>query len=223
MESSATFRRLTLESLAIVGSILLAFAIDAWWQDSLEEQRRLTLLDDLKTETMVNIEDLRRAIEQQELHAQYTEALIEVMLGMQELTSAEVEELRQKTAIFPTFTPSFGILDLLIASGDLVLVEDKRLRAKLANLKGYIQPFIDNQAIRLSAWLSSPSIYDTGLHLHAWVIPDAEHLVDRKANREQLEVALKTRELIFAVHQLILKEQGQFVLEKLLEIKTLLP
>ena len=41
-QQNIQWKRLTVEAAAIVGSILLAFAIDAWWadrQDRAEEQR----------------------------------------------------------------------------------------------------------------------------------------------------------------------------------------
>jgi hypothetical protein len=46
------WRRLFIEAAAIVASILLAFAIDAWWQEYVEDQRErevlIALLDDFE-------------------------------------------------------------------------------------------------------------------------------------------------------------------------------
>lgn len=80
MESAVTVRRMTVESMAIVGSILLAFAIDAWWENSKESQRRIALLGDLKTEVVANIERIERNIEAQELYKQDSKRMVGALL-----------------------------------------------------------------------------------------------------------------------------------------------
>ena len=60
---SAAFRRLVLEAAAIVGSILLAFAIDAWWdefQDSVDTRENLV---DVRMEFLEYEAELERRYE----------------------------------------------------------------------------------------------------------------------------------------------------------------
>ena len=44
------FKRLTLEAFAIVASILLAFAIDAWWQQRIELRQSDALIVSLRAD-----------------------------------------------------------------------------------------------------------------------------------------------------------------------------
>jgi hypothetical protein len=223
MENSAQIRRLALESLAIVGSILLAFAIDAWWEDSREKQRRLVLLDDLKAETAVNIEELTSIIEKQELYSQEVRALVRAMLGAEQVSSAKLETLRRQTTGFPTFQPSWGILDLLTASGDLVLVEDSDLRTALANLKARVSNYLANQEIVIRSGVSDVALYESGTHLYPWVLPDKEDTVDNGTDAKQLEVAIKNLEFRIGMHEDALMEQGKQALEDFEEVLKLLP
>ena len=50
------WKRLTVEAAAIVGSILLAFAIDAWWDERLERAEENEQLIRLRAEFNTNIE-----------------------------------------------------------------------------------------------------------------------------------------------------------------------
>jgi hypothetical protein len=55
------WKRLALEATAIVASILLAFAIDAWWDDRNEAQLERRMLSALLVEFEQNAELLREA------------------------------------------------------------------------------------------------------------------------------------------------------------------
>ena len=53
--------RLYIEAAAIVASILLAFAIDAWWADRLERREMVLVLDRLSAEFEANYTMLARS------------------------------------------------------------------------------------------------------------------------------------------------------------------
>lgn len=54
------WKRLTIEAAAIVASILLAFAIDAWWEDRQNRQEEQQVLQGLHTEFEENRTILQR-------------------------------------------------------------------------------------------------------------------------------------------------------------------
>ena len=54
--SEIPWNRIGIEAIAIVGSILLAFAIDAWWAERLERADEEVQLDRIRTEFSTNIE-----------------------------------------------------------------------------------------------------------------------------------------------------------------------
>ncbi|MFV1988714.1 MAG: hypothetical protein ACC682_15675 [Gemmatimonadota bacterium] len=136
--SSASGVRLVAEILAIILSILAAFAIDAWWggrQALVEEAEILSGLNQefvenaaLLSESMVRSEqgmrDLRRFL---------TLSPDEVSAITPEQSWAQVYEplIRAWTTSLST-----GFLDATISSGKLALLHDPRLRAALARFQG---------------------------------------------------------------------------------------
>jgi len=126
--------RLIAESVAIVGSILLAFAIDAWWEERLERNDELQQLERLLMEFEANIERfdnflvLERALSasleifhQMEEAQQRGEESIEVAAGRIALLS-----------IAPTYEANSPVLDGLIRSGRLEIIQDGRVINALA-------------------------------------------------------------------------------------------
>jgi len=58
-----SWKRIATESAVIVGSILLAFAIDAWWDDRIERGALVEHLVLVETELVKNLEDADRILE----------------------------------------------------------------------------------------------------------------------------------------------------------------
>jgi hypothetical protein len=119
--------RILVEAVVIVVSILLAFALDAWW-DAKKEQDDLTeMLVLLDSELRRNSELLRASIE---AHRAIESGLAETRASgthrgaASPLITAEV------------FDPVTGALDALMASGYLRQIEDLGLRALIASLSG---------------------------------------------------------------------------------------
>ena len=61
-EQRIPWKRLYVEAAAIIASILLAFAIDAWWEDRQERVLEQQYLASLKADFQVDIEELDKAI-----------------------------------------------------------------------------------------------------------------------------------------------------------------
>lgn len=223
MGSAVKLRRLTVESMAIVGSILLAFVVDAWWEDSKETQRSNALLGDLKEEILTNIGGLEQNIERQKLYYQYSKKMVAALLGQVELTPAEFDELQLQMGGYPVFRPSWGVLDLLTNSGDLLLLEDSTLRTKLANLKPRVGIYVDNQEIVVGILTSGVSLFETGELVLPYNLPDLIDAEDPAIESHQIEKALKIRQFPMFMWDLNLKDQAQLVLEDLQGIAALLP
>ncbi len=127
--------RLAVESAAIVGSILLAFAIDAWWQEHIEDQRErkvlIALLDDFE-KSKANINDWR------EFHVavqQSTTKLLDAVTASEMLlTNDEVERLLGNLSWWDIQSHfSMGALNSLIYGGELSVIKDDVLRRLLAD------------------------------------------------------------------------------------------
>ena len=127
------WKRIAVEAAAIVVSILLAFAIDAWWDDRRERIEEREVLIGLKSEFSRYRDDLAISIEIQ----------TNVLLSTSDLVVAtrrgfwESEVHSFDTALVSLSDPKShdfggGVLDALISSGRLEIISDNDLRVKLA-------------------------------------------------------------------------------------------
>ncbi len=121
-----------MEAAAIVGSILLAFAIDAWWEGeserALEQRLLLGLLDDFEAS--------------QEMADFYLQGYRRVQGGLQDFVG-EIRSAPTGSSITlrndwiaaaiggPTYSPVEATLHAAIASGDIGLIRDANLRHAL--------------------------------------------------------------------------------------------
>ena len=121
------------EALAIVVSILLAFAIDAWWEGSLEHDRSLAQLKTIETE-FVDV-----GIELQNLEAK----LVDLREAVSSLLPhiAPDSQLQTLDSLYIFMDLSFrtskielptGSLQALLASGELASAPNDELKALLA-------------------------------------------------------------------------------------------
>ncbi len=128
------WNRIAVEAAAIVGSILLAFAIDAWWddrQDRIEEQR---ILASLKSEFEQNLEFI-------DIEFSYRRAVVDSILKIFDAsvapTSVEPELLDgliSDMSWWQNIKYSRGAIDGLLQSGGLSLVENEELRRVLVSM-----------------------------------------------------------------------------------------
>ena len=139
------------------------------------------------------------------------------------LSETEFDELRSQLTGYPVLRPSWGILDLLTASGDLLLLEDARLRTKLANLKPDGNVYVDNQEVVIQVLTSEVVTHETGNLILPFKLPNAAIAEDPGSTRLQLDRTLKVRQFPMLMYEYLLKNQGQVVLKDLEEIAALLP
>ncbi|MFT5502024.1 MAG: hypothetical protein ACI88G_002165 [Woeseiaceae bacterium] len=132
--------RLLAESIAIVGSILLAFAIDAWWEQRSENEQAQILLSSLYSDFRASSEELEIQLARnktiQESSAEFLREIRESELG------AEISiPMRVLIATMgsPTFGPTASSVDLAFSSGRIELIEDAALRAALAAWRQQIE------------------------------------------------------------------------------------
>jgi BMFP domain-containing protein YqiC len=128
------WKRTAVEAAAIVASILLAFTIDAGWQEHIEDQREhdvlIALLDDFE-KSKVNVNDWR------EFHVavqKSTTKLLEAVTASEILlTNDEVERLLGDLGWWDSQSHfSIGALNSLIYGGELSVIKDDVLRRLLA-------------------------------------------------------------------------------------------
>jgi len=132
--ASIPWRRITTESIAIILSILLAFAIDAGWEAMKESEQEKVLLVSL----LSDFKEIRSRIDENtERHEKFIETGIK-LLSMDatkatKIASNDIDEMLG--AVFFDFVSLYlpsGSRDAIFASGDIGIISNKQLRAKLA-------------------------------------------------------------------------------------------
>ncbi len=126
--------RVFVEGVVIVGSILLAFGIEAWWddhQDRAEEQR---IFVGLKSEFEQNLGLI-------EIELSYRNAVINSILKIFDASVAPsslepegLDDLIGDVTWWQNITYSRGAIDGLLQSGGLSLIENEELRRVLASM-----------------------------------------------------------------------------------------
>ena len=135
------WKRTAVEAVAIVASILLAFAIDAGWREYVEGQRArevlIALLDDFET-SKANINDWRNfhlAVQQSNIKLLNAVTSSEITL-----TNDQIGRLLGELSWWDSGSYfSTGALNSLIYGGELSVIEDDALRQLLADWPSQIQ------------------------------------------------------------------------------------
>ena len=132
MSRDLQWRRIVLESLAVVASILLAFAIDAWWDDAVAR-------GDERESLLVVSADLQASVRELNDYAGYVTEISEASLrAYRALTTTVPDAARDSVSdLLVTSTlrrtmslPRTGYTDL-VSGGGLRLIEDRELRNEI--------------------------------------------------------------------------------------------
>jgi hypothetical protein len=128
------WKRIIVEATAIVGSILLAFAIDAWWQDRTDRIVEVQYLQALHEDLLSSIELLDENEASQRQQIGYLESLL--------LTNPDTpysDELRRwiDDGLFNvgTYLPQLSALHDLESSGQTQIIRNQNIRRALATVR----------------------------------------------------------------------------------------
>lgn len=143
--SSIPWLRLSIEAVAIVASILIAFAIDAWWQGRLEQEEARQILVSLKDE----FEGHREVLVEKEAgwirRGNSMERLLHVLQSGETPPPAVMDTLLDDFSYPGTWDPGSGARDALIASGRLELIDNLELRNRLSAWQSRVDEVRDNE------------------------------------------------------------------------------
>lgn len=126
-----TWRRYIFEGFAIVISILIAFSIDAWWQERQERQLAAKYVCALRTELDETVNEISRDLES----LQYTRRQLENYLDNGPLKPAELEETLRASITVPNIAPPRTVQEELVGTGRIRLFEIDSLPDKLMSLR----------------------------------------------------------------------------------------
>ncbi len=125
--------RIVAEGTAIVVSILLAFAIDAWWARQAEDEQRRALVESLHadfTASQAHVAQWRAGNER--IHAALTRFRDRLVATPPGAVLVVPEDWLLAAVSTPTYSPTDATLQAAISSGQLDLIRDHELRALFA-------------------------------------------------------------------------------------------
>ena len=204
---NTSWARLAGEGAAIVASILLAFAIDAWWEDRGQRIEEQQVLQGLRSEFLA-IHDV--------LSGHMVEHLRDVKWFEEFLSMAESIDVEEAAPIVdqtlivllnpPTSDVGIGILDALLNSGRIEILTNTVLRAKLAGWEGIMDEVRDDQLLNVKLVHETYIPYFVANNIPAgrtmnlwyddWPLPrrvpsDDPELVERLLGDEKLRVMVE--------------------------------
>lgn len=126
---------LVAEALLIVVSILLAFAIDAWYDGRQEDGRRLELLQALRADLTATSGDLDIAIEQGGALVDRTGGFLRAVRSEEEIGIDSLTSLFGGVGDVPFFEPTLPSYRTAVSTGTIELVRSPALVAALADFE----------------------------------------------------------------------------------------
>ncbi len=132
--------------MVIVGSILLAFGIDAWWDGVQEREEEQRILLGLREEFEAHRDSLEGGVQRNDSIMAGTAVFLGPPSSAAALPpAAELDRALYRIARNPTWDPSGSVRDALVTSGRLELIRSNELRRLLASWDQAVAEVQDNQ------------------------------------------------------------------------------
>lgn len=127
------WHRIFAEGAAIIVSILLAFAIQAWWDNQQDREAEENALRNLRNDFVATRTELADRIGSLEYaRHQFQEFQSTSLEDLERLPQLAAEEMLAALSTASTFDPFLGTLDAMAADGRLALVRDINVRDLLS-------------------------------------------------------------------------------------------
>ncbi len=151
MSKQIPWPRVFVEGVVIVGSILLAFGIEAWWDGLQERDEEQELLAGLHQEIASNYELLEAALRTVEEGTRRLRAFVQ-------MDPDGVATIHADSVVVAIYNPmrrayatrlTTGFLEATVSSGKIALIRDQSLQSALAQFRGIDGNLQELQAILL--------------------------------------------------------------------------
>lgn len=140
--------RVLTQAMAIVASILVAFAIDAWWDERNDQRWQTEQLIALHDEFVANREELTWVVRMDNWIADSIEAMLAELRTMEPGSQVQIPELQIRAlGAWRTSDIAMGALDALLASGRLGDIENADLRRALAEWPAEVEDVQEDEAL----------------------------------------------------------------------------
>ncbi len=160
--------RLTAEACAIVLSILLAFALNAWWDARADARAELSVLMTLEEELDTAHADLRRQLSNYAFLENATQTIADQLVAAGIGQSVMVPDTYLAGLLLDmTYDPPMGTTNTLLVSGQASSLQNQELRVALAEWPATILDAVEEQTAlwRLGDERLEPLLHQAVLNL----------------------------------------------------------
>jgi hypothetical protein len=135
---------LVLQGVATVASILLAFAIDAWWEQRNAAVEKNVMLESVKAEMLSDLTGVKSQCAYRKASLDSVEILLKaVAAGRYEDTERTLDQRLADLVWYIGIGFSTGAVNSLLSSGQAAAIDDPKLRALLAGYPAAVAWFSD--------------------------------------------------------------------------------
>jgi hypothetical protein len=132
--------RISVEAVAVIVSILLAFAIDAWWDERKERIEERKILQSLQIEFQANRDEAASVVRVHENALRFAAEM--AVLSDSEILALAKDEVERHIRYFAhprTFDAVRGSVDALTSAGKLGILQDRELREALTTFVNILE------------------------------------------------------------------------------------
>ena len=150
--------------MVIVGLILLAFGIEAWWADRQDRHDEAILLADLAEEFRDNRVRLEATTNGNRSRVERLGILIrEAGAEAERLHSDSLNTLARRVLTNPNFGAERGVMERTMSGNGLSVIQDPDLRADLAGFWNRFEYYFNNQRLITQRLVfTAPVAFETG-------------------------------------------------------------
>lgn len=127
------------EIAIVTAGILLAFALDAWWDNRATAEHEQVHLRALASDMQQNVGALDILVSMEERITANSQALLNIAPRMRTQPTRAVRPLIEQVFNSSRYEPVMGAYEALINSGGLTLIRDEKLRAGLAEFAASVR------------------------------------------------------------------------------------
>lgn len=139
LHGGSNWRATAREIGIVVVGILIAFALDSWWNRRTDARREAAHLLALHADFQENLERLREHIAREEQTMEASRNLLRLMRAGPLPPADSVTNLLGQVFNSGQFEPATGAYDAIVGAGDFALIRDDTLRAALAGFAASIR------------------------------------------------------------------------------------
>jgi len=157
------WRQAIAEVAMIVAGILIALAVDNWWDAKLERDAEHGYLEALRQDFQTNRESLKSQIEIHEnLIIQGDEILKLIQAGLNDESSKELfSKVNNSFYFFRNWIPVTGTYDDIINSGRLLYIENQQLRNELSGFRRTLESIREYEGLQTKTFYENQSPFLT--------------------------------------------------------------